>query len=112
MGDDCHTEDEDPPSQKKMQIACPVCGKPMSEEYLPDKKGFIDERLYYLNGFRIIAATVLECDFYHVYDEEEDTTLEEPHELTATVNVAFDKSGECTAFDIVEVRPADKIPGD
>ena len=70
MGGDCDAEREkDPLSQ--VQIACPVCGKLMSEEYLPDKKGFIDERLYYLNGFRIIAATVLECDFYHVCDEEE-----------------------------------------
>ena len=80
----------------------------MSEEYLPDKKGFIDERLYYFDDFRVIAGTVLECDFYHVYDEEEDTMLEESHELTATVKVAFDKSGKCTAFDIVDVRPADK----
>ncbi len=108
MGNEHYTErDTNPPSQKKLQIACPVCGKVMSEKYLPDTKGFIDERLYFCNGFRVIAATVLECDFYHVYDEEEETMLEEPHDLTATVNVAFDKSGKCTAFDITEVRPAD-----
>ena len=106
MGNDHHPErDEDLLSQKRKQIACPVCGKPMSEKYLPDKKGFIDERLYYFDDFRVIANTVLECDFYHFYDEEEDRVLEEPHELVAVVNVAFDKLGTCTAFDIIEIHP-------
>lgn len=107
MGNDHQTErNENHLSQKRKQIACPVCGKPISQTYLPDKRGFIDERLYETEGFRVIADTVLECDFYHLYDEEEDKALEEPHDLIAVVKVAFDRLGTCTAFDIVEIHPA------
>ena len=110
LKDQCASEDttEDGNLGEKKSFVCPVCGKPMSEKYLPDKRGFIDERLYFFDDFRVIAGTVLECDFYHFYDEEEDRTVREPHELTATVNVAFDKCGECTAFDIVEIRPIEQ----
>ena len=101
-------QDGNLPEKKDERFVCPVCGKPMSEKYLPDKKGYIDERLHAVGEFRIIAKTVLECDFIHFWDEELDGTVDEPHDLTATVDVAFDKSGECTGFDIVKIRPAEK----
>ena len=100
--------DQDGKFGEKKPFFCPVCGKPMSEEYLPDKRGYIDERLYHVGEVSIIAKTVLECDFIHFWDEELNGTIDEPHDLTATVNVTFDKSGKCTAFDIVGVRPAEK----
>ncbi len=106
------TEDTDQDGklqEKKEKFFCPICGKPMSEKFLPDKKGFIDERLYHVGGFRVIAHTVLECDFIHFWDEEEDRTVDEPHDLTATVDVAFDQAGECTGFVIVEIRPAEDV---
>ena len=103
--------DQDGKIGEKKSFFCPVCGKPMSEKYLPDKKGYIDERLYAVGEFRIIAKTVLECDFIHFWDEEIDGTVDDPHDLTATVDVVFDKSGECTAFDIVKVCPAEKTGG-
>ena len=93
--------------KRKKKFACPVCGKLLHEKNLPDKKGFIDERLYHVGGFRIIANTVLECDFIHFWDEEEDRTVDEPHDLTATVDVAFDQAGECTDFVIVEIHAAE-----
>ena len=95
--------------EREKNFVCPICGKPMSEKFLPDKKGFIDERLYHVGGFRIIAHTVLECDFIHFWDEEEDGTVDEPHDLTATVDVAFDQAGECTGFVIVEICPAEDV---
>jgi hypothetical protein len=92
--------------ERKVQAVCPVCGKLISEEYLPDVRGFIDERLYYIGDVRITSATVLECDFFHFYDEEEDAVLENPHLLTAVVEAEFDHCGTCTAFEIVEIHPA------
>jgi len=95
--------------REKRFFVCPVCGKSMSEKFLPDKKGFIDERLYAVGGFRIIAHTVLECDFIHFWDEDADGTVDDPHDLTATVDVEFDQAGKCTGFVIVEIRPAEDL---
>ena len=92
--------------EKKIRAFCPVCGKLISEKYLPDVEGFIDERLYYIGDVRIISAAVLECDFFHFYDEEEEVVLEDPHSLTAVVNTEFDHCGTCTTFEIVEIHPA------
>ncbi|MBU7013085.1 MAG: hypothetical protein HXS46_20585 [Theionarchaea archaeon] len=91
---------------------CPVCGKLISGRYLPDIQGYIEERLYSAGGFRVISQTVLECDFEHFYDQEKDEMLEERHSLVATVETAFDRSGKCYQFNILEIHPAEHEIGD
>lgn len=38
--------------------------------------------------------------------------LEERHSLVATVETAFDRSGKCHQFDILEIRPAEHEIGE
>ena len=83
---------------------CPICGEIISEEYLPDINGFVDERLYWSGEIRITSGVTLECDFFHFFNEEEGLTLEEPHLLTAEVEAFFDQTGKCLTFNIVEIR--------
>ena len=85
---------------------CPVCGKTISQEFLPDPKGFVDERLYQYGGVRIVSHVILECTFWHFFDEDENMTMPEPHELIATVEANFNRNGKCIAFHILEIRPA------
>ncbi|KYK34486.1 MAG: hypothetical protein HXS46_02195 [Theionarchaea archaeon] len=95
--------------KKDDSFVCPVCGKLISGKYLPDIQGYIEERLYSAGGFRVISQTILECDFEHFYDQEKDEMLEERHSLVATVETAFDTSGKCHQFNILEIRPAQNI---
>lgn len=48
--------------KKGDSFICPVCGKLITGKYLPDIQGYIVERLYSAEGFRVISQTVLECD--------------------------------------------------
>jgi len=98
--------------QRDDSFICPVCGKLISGKYLPDIQGYIEERLYFAGGFRVISQTILECDFEHFYDQEKDEMLEEHHSLVATVETAFDTSGKCYQFNISEIRPAEHEIGD
>jgi len=98
--------------QRDDSFVCPVCGKLITGKYLPDIQGYIVERLYSAEGFRIISQTVLECDFEHFYDQEKDEMLEKRHSLVATVETAFDRSGKCHQFNILEFRPAEHEIGD
>jgi hypothetical protein len=90
-------------SDKK--VVCPVCGKILHEINLVDKKGIIDEMLYSYEGLLIVDSEVtLLCECEHRYDGEE-FTIEDPHKIVAVVDAVFDGSGECTQFEITEIRP-------
>jgi len=46
------------------------------------------------------------CIFSHDRDEEnENSSLDEPHLLVAVIRLKFNDSGECTEFDILDVLP-------
>ena len=87
------------------KMVCPVCGKQISSKFLPDAQGFIIENLYHIGNVRLVSKVIMECDFFHFYNEEEDRTLEDPHSLTAIVSADFDCFGECVNFDIVDIAP-------
>jgi hypothetical protein len=90
-------------SDKK--VVCPVCGSQLHEKNLVDKEGIIDDMLYSYEGVLIVDSEVtLLCECEHQYDEEE-FPIEEPHKLVAVVDAVFDGSGECTQFEITEIRP-------
>jgi hypothetical protein len=91
------------PSDRK--VVCPVCGSQLHEINLVDKEGIIDEMLHSYGGLLIVDSEVtLLCECEHRYDEEE-FTLEDPHKIVAVVDAVFDGSGECTQFEITEIRP-------
>jgi len=94
--------------REKKSLICPVCGNLLHEKNLPDMEGIIYDNLYHLGGVRIGSPKVrLYCDFEHCYDGE-GFTMDDPHELVGVIGAAFDHAGECTAFDIVEIRPAQR----
>jgi len=103
--------DKDGLSQKEdtcMSFVCPVCGKSVSEPHLPNVQSVIKEGLYFVQKTRIVnSKVVFEHEFVHSYDEEEDIGLEESHDVTAVISTEFDGKGECTVFDILEIRPCD-----
>ena len=87
------------------KVVCPVCGSQLHEINLVDKKGIIDEMLYSNEDVLIVDSEVtLFCECEHRYDEEE-FTIEDPHKIVAVVDAVFDGSGECTQFEITEIRP-------
>lgn len=91
-----------------VRFACPVCGKSISEPHLPDIESVITHGLYFVEYTRIITSkAVLKHEFSHCYDEEEDIGMEEPHTVIAVISAEFDGTGECTVFDILEIRPCD-----
>ena len=95
--------------ESKTSSICPVCGKNLSQEHQPGIESVIEEDLYYHGRFRIMNSEVtLVLNFSHYYDEEEDRIMENPHELTAVIKAEFDDTGTCTAFYVVEIRPARK----
>lgn len=87
-------------------IICPVCGKSLNKN-VPTKNEIIEDELY--DGeIRIINSHVtIKYQFDHYYDEEENMTMEEPHRLTVFIGAEFDSTGECTAFDILEIYPGE-----
>ena len=85
---------------------CPICGRIIGEEFLPDARGFVDERLYQCGGVSLISPVILECTFWHFFDEDENMTMLEPHELIATVEADFNRNGKCIAFQILGIHPA------
>jgi len=97
---------KDTETHKKTVIPCPVCGKPLGEDNLPDIGGVIEERLCSEKDVRIVnSEVVLEYDFYHYRNEEEGVAMEDQHPLGSVIKIVFDSSGKCTAFDIVKVCP-------
>lgn len=94
--------------KKKPDFSCPVCGKILSEN-LPTTEDVIDNGLYAsVDHVRIVNShVVLECLFPHYYDEEEDETIENPHEVVIVIETEFDDKGNCTVFEILEIRPAE-----
>jgi len=89
-------------------FSCPVYGKSASEPHLPDVQSVIKEGWYFVQKTRIVnSIVVLEHEFTHCYDEEENISMEESHVVIAVISAEFDGTGECTVFDILEIRPCD-----
>ena len=91
---------------ERVSITCPVCGKRLSDQ-LPCIESVVTEQLYFLEYTRIIDSIVTaKCIFSHDRDEEnENSSLDEPHLLVAVIRLKFNDSGECTEFDILDVLP-------
>ncbi|KYK36653.1 MAG: hypothetical protein AYK19_08275 [Theionarchaea archaeon DG-70-1] len=90
--------------ENEQSVTCPVCGG-LLREHLPCMEGVLGDLFWDTERIRIVTSeTVIECDFDHERDEEnENFPLDVPHPLVAEIKMSFDK-GECTAFDILEVR--------
>ncbi|MBU7025439.1 MAG: hypothetical protein HXS48_00745 [Theionarchaea archaeon] len=90
--------------ENKQSVTCPVCGGLLREQ-LPCMEGVFGDLFWDTKRIRIVTSeTVIECDFDHQRDEEDENfPLDVPHPLVAEIKMSFDK-GECTAFDILEVR--------
>jgi len=90
--------------ENEQSVTCPVCGG-LLREHLPCMEGVLGDLFWDTKRIRIVTSeTVIECDFDHERDEEnENFPLDVPHPLVAEIKMSFDK-GECTAFDILEVR--------
>ena len=94
-----------PEEHTKERIVCPVCGKVLHEDNLPDKESIVKDNLYHEGGVLILSSHVLlRCDFEHLF-EERDISIDDPHQSVAIVSATFDGSGECVQFEIVEVLP-------
>jgi hypothetical protein len=87
---------------------CPVCGKELCNQ-LPCRESVLGDSLVLTKYIRIVNSEItVECTFYHDHDEaDEDTFLEEPHQLVAVIQMVFDSSGVCTVFDIVDIHVSD-----
>ena len=90
--------------ENKQSVICPVCGGLLKEQ-LPCMEGVLGDLFWDTKRIRIVTSEmVIECDFDHERDEEnENFPLEVPHPLVADIKMSFDK-GKCTTFDILEVR--------
>jgi len=91
--------------ENERSVTCPVCGG-MLREQLPCMEGVLGDLFWDTKRIRIVTSeTVIECDFDHQRDEEnENFPLDVPHPLVAEIKMLFD-NGECTTFDILEVHP-------
>ncbi|MBU7009850.1 MAG: hypothetical protein HXS46_04120 [Theionarchaea archaeon] len=88
---------------KNARFVCPVCRKPLHKNNLVDAKSVVEDNLYFVGGVRIVGSHVqLYCNFQHRYDEE-GITMDNPHKLTAVINVYFDRSGDYIQFEILEI---------
>jgi len=100
--------------ENEQSVTCPVCGGLLREQ-LPSMEGVHGDLFWDTKRICIVTSeTVIECDFDHERDEEDENfPLEVPHPLVAEIKMSFDK-GKCTAFDILEVRLglSDKEGGD
>ena len=101
-----HTSGND--ADEPATFVCPVCGKSVSEPHLPDVQSVIKEGWYFLQKTRILdSKVVLSHEFDHSYDEEEDMGMEQSHAVIAVISAVFDGKGDCTVFDILEIRSCD-----
>jgi hypothetical protein len=92
------------------EMICPVCGGTLTEQNLPNAECVFKEGIFYCSKDRIISSHVLiEHQFTHFYNEEEDNVMDEPHELVAVIACEFDDSRECTAFTVIRVYPAPQV---
>jgi len=105
------TDNTDGNFREKKSPICPVCGNLLHERNLPDMEGIIYDNLYHQGRVRIGSPKVrLYCDFEHCFDEE-GFTMDDPHDLVGVIDAAFDQSGECIRFEVIEIRPAEKEVG-
>ena len=89
---------------EKGSFVCPVCRKFLHADSLVDMKSIVEDNLYGTGGVLIVNSRVeLHCNFEHRY--EKGFTLDEPHKLMAVVDAAFDRSGACIHFEIVDILP-------
>jgi hypothetical protein len=90
------------------RVTCPVCGRLLGDQNLPDIEGVIKDGIFHLDeNNRIINSRVtIEHEFDHFYNEEENKEMNEPHSLVSIIEAEFDDKGDCIRFDILEVRPA------
>jgi hypothetical protein len=90
---------------------CPVCGKLLGDQNLPDIEAVIKDEIFHLDeNNRIVNSRVtIEHEFDHFYDEEEDKEMNEPHSLVSVIEAEFDSKGNCIRFDIVEVHPTESV---
>jgi len=94
--------------EEHVTFACPVCGKSVSKPHLPDVQNVITEGWYFVQKTRIVSSKVIfEHEFDHYRDEEENIGMEESHTVVTVISAEFDGTGECTVFDILEIRPCD-----
>jgi hypothetical protein len=91
----------------RCKVMCPVCGKILSKGNLPDAEGIFTDGICYYETDKIISSSLfIEHEFSHFYNEEDDCAMENPHELKALIQAAFDAEGECTGFQLVKVWAA------
>ncbi len=88
-------------SQKRMM--CPSCREGIHEVNLPDVKSIVEDTLTWLELVIVDSSVCFLIDCEHQY-EDVGMTLDNPHELTAVVVSEFDSQGECTYFEVREVR--------
>jgi predicted transcriptional regulator len=90
------------------QCICPVCGRLLGDQNLPDIEGVIKDEIFHLDeNNRIVNSRVtIEHEFDHFYNEEENKEMNEPHSLISIIETEFDEKGACIRFDILEIRPA------
>ncbi|MBU7030274.1 MAG: hypothetical protein HXS48_25295 [Theionarchaea archaeon] len=101
-----HTSEKD--TDKRARFVCPVYGKSVSRPHLLDVQSVIIEGWYFVQRTRIvIPKVVFEHESIHCHDEEEDIGLEELHTVIAVIFAEFDGKGDCTVFDILEIRSCD-----
>ena len=88
------------------KVICPVCGGPLGALNLPCKESVVEEKLYSDGDISIInSRIVVKCEFDHCRNEEDGTSLDDPHLLVSVIDMTFDNQGECTHFAIKEVHP-------
>ncbi len=97
-------------AQKEKRFTCPVCGKSLGEDNLPDAESSIQDNLYDCSNKTIIinSKVTLKHEFPHFRDED-DVALEFPHDLVAVIEAEFDRRGECVSFAIQEILPHEEV---
>jgi len=89
------------------KITCPVCGNPLGALNLPCKESVVEESLYSDGNILIVNSDiVIKCEFDHCRNEEDGTSLDDPHLLVSVIDMTFDSQGECTHFAIKEIHPS------
>lgn len=89
------------------EVMCPVCGKLLGKRNLPDAHAAIEDGLYFTGDVCIVNSQVtLHYDFVHYIDEEEGISVKEPHHITAVIQAAFDDTGRCATFHLVQILPS------
>jgi hypothetical protein len=88
------------------KVVCPVCGKVLKSQ-LPSKTSIFEDNIPFDERIRIVDSELtLECIFDHCTDEEDDDLwLENPHAVKAVIKAVINREGECTQFEVTEIRP-------